>query len=629
MVENIKFRKVKCWFQQKLSFDIKTTIKNSDKLLIPTDKTTNFYNMDTSTYNDLLHKNITKIYKKVTPSTTTPIELEAQSIAKKIDLDDRINITAKREAFVTLKDHKPNFVNNPTCRLINPAKSEIGKISKEILDRINTNIIHKLSLNQWKNTKAVLSWFNSLDDKDSCTFIAFDVVDFYPSISIDLLNAALDFASSYVTITDDQRRTILHAKKSLLYNSGEPWGKKASSNLFDVTMGSYDGAESCELVGAFLLHKIKEKHGNNFGLYRDDGLGVTTAPPRQVELIKKDLCAIFSKHGLRITIEANKKIVNFLDVTLNLTSGKYMPYTKPNNIPLYVNKKSNHPPQIIKNIPKSINNRLSEISFDEESFNKAAPLYQKALDDSGHKHRLEFHPPRVAEPPSPNRKNRHREIIWYNPPYSKNVATNVGRAFLKILDEEFPKGHVLHKIFNRNTVKISYSCMSNVKQTIDGHNKSSLSKKNTPPSRTCNCRKPADCPMAGNCLKESVVYQATVITEDNKPDQTYVGLTENSFKTRFTNHKASFTNPSKRLNTELSKHIWQLKDSKTDFRISWKILKHATPYNPASNRCNLCLWEKYFIICRPDLSTLNKRNELVTSCRHANKFLLKNFKAGT
>ena len=221
MVENIKFRKVKCWFQQKLSFDIKTTIKNSDKLLIPADKTTNFYNMDTSTYNDLLHKNITKTYRKVTPSTTNPIELEAQSIAKKLDLDDRINITAKREAFVTLKDHKPNFVNNPTCRLINPAKSEIVKISKEILDRINTNIIHKLSLNQWKNTKAVLSWFNSLDDKDSCTFIAFDVVDFYPSISIDLLNAALDFASSYVTITDHERRIILHAKKSLLYNFGE------------------------------------------------------------------------------------------------------------------------------------------------------------------------------------------------------------------------------------------------------------------------------------------------------------------------------------------------------------------------------------------------------------------------
>ena len=388
-------------------------------------------------------------------------------------------------------------------------------------------------------------------------------------------------------------------------------------------MGSYDRAESCELVGTFLLHKIKEKHGNNFSLYRDDSLSVTTAPPRQVELIKKDLFTIFSKHSLRITNEANNKIVNFLNVTLNLINGKYMPYTKP-NIPLYINKKSNHPLQIIKNVPNSINNRLSEISYDEESFNKAAPLYQKALDDSGHKHCLEFHPPSVADPPNSNRKNRHRDIIWYNPPYSKNVATNVGRAFLKILDKEFPKGHVLLKIFNRNTIKISYSYMSNVKQTLNSHNKSSLLKKNTPPPRTCNCRKLADCPMAGNCLKESVVYQATVITEDHKPDQISVGLTEHSFKTRFTNHKASFTDPSKRFNTELSKHIWQLKDTKTDFRISWKILKHATPYNPASNRCNLCLWEKYFIICRPDLSTLNKENELITSCRHANKFLLKN-----
>ena len=321
-------------------------------------------------------------------------------------------------------------------------------------------------------------------------------------------------------------------------------GKKASSNLFDVTMGSYDGAESCELVGAFLLHKIKAKYGNNFGLYRDDGLGVTNATPRQVEMIKKDLCSIFSEYGLKITIEANKKIVNFLDVTLNLSNGTYMPYTKPNNIPLYVHKKSNHPPQIIENIPKSINKRLSEISFDQNSFDIAAPLYQKALSDSGYKHHLVFSPSNTSQPPNPARKNRHRDIVWYNPPYSKNVATNVGRTFLKILDEEFPKGHVLHKIFNRNTVKVSYSCMSNLKHNIDGHNKSTLQKKIVP-SKTRNCRKPADCPLAGNCLKESVVYQATVATEDNRPDQTYVGLTENSFKTRFTNQKASFNHPCK------------------------------------------------------------------------------------
>jgi hypothetical protein len=75
---------------------------------------------------------------------------------------------------------------------------------------------------------------------------------------------------------------------------------------------------------------------------------------------------------------------------------------------------------------------------------------------------------------SPKRKSRKRNITWYNPPFSKNVTTNVGQTFLKILDEEFPAGHILHKIFNRNTVNISYSCMSNFKQNIDGHNKSKL-----------------------------------------------------------------------------------------------------------------------------------------------------------
>ena len=123
MIENIKFRTVKCEFQKKLSADIKNNIVKSDKLLAPADKTSNFYRMDTTSYNDLLQKNITKTYKKVTQVTTSTIELEAKAIAKKLHLDDRINTTAKREAFITLKDHKPNFAN-PTCRLINPAKAE-------------------------------------------------------------------------------------------------------------------------------------------------------------------------------------------------------------------------------------------------------------------------------------------------------------------------------------------------------------------------------------------------------------------------------------------------------------------------------------------------------------------------
>jgi len=79
-------------------------------------------------------------------------------------------------------------------------------------------------------------------------------------------------------------------------------------------MGSYDGTETCELVGTYLLHNIKEGFSNacNFGLYRHDGLGVTKASPGQAELIKKELCSIFAKYGLKITIEAKKKVANFL-----------------------------------------------------------------------------------------------------------------------------------------------------------------------------------------------------------------------------------------------------------------------------------------------------------------------------
>ena len=131
--------------------------------------------------------------------------------------------------------------------------------------------------------------------------------------------------------------------------------------------------------------------------------------------------------------------------------------------------------------------------------------------------------------------------------------------------------------------------------------------------------------MAENCLTSSMVYQATVTTDDNMPAQTYGGLTETPFKLRFANHKSSFNNLNTRLSTELSRYVWCLKEAGLPFKITWKFFKQTSPYNPVSGCCNLCLWEKYFMICKPELATLNKRNELATSCRQANKFLLKKF----
>ena len=210
VIQKIKFPTVNCKFQHKLYSDIRENIMKSDKLLVPADKTSNFYKMDTQSYNDLLQKNITTTYKKVTPDTADSIELKANDIAKKLQIESRINTTAKREAFITPKDHKPNFANNPTCRLINPAKSEIGQFSKQLLDRINTALVSKLELNQWKNTKAVLAWFTSIQHEELHSFIAFHVVEFYPSTFIDLLGAALEFASKHVTICDEERHIAYH-----------------------------------------------------------------------------------------------------------------------------------------------------------------------------------------------------------------------------------------------------------------------------------------------------------------------------------------------------------------------------------------------------------------------------------
>ena len=101
---------------------------------------------------------------------------------------------------------------------------------------------------------------------------------------------------------------------------------------------------------------------------RDDGIAVCKATPREIEKTKQEVSNVFKSSGLTITIEANKKIVNFLDVTFNLSSGSYKPYMKPNNKLLYVHRLSNHPPALLKNIPLNINKRLTNISSSEQVF---------------------------------------------------------------------------------------------------------------------------------------------------------------------------------------------------------------------------------------------------------------------
>ena len=119
----------------------------------------------------------------------------------------------------------------------------------------------------------------------------------------------------------------MHCRKSLLFDNDTAWVKK-TNNMFDVTMGSFDGAEICELVSLFLLSTLRDKFkSNDIGLYRDDGLAFfkrTSGP--QAERKRKEIIKHFKNHGLAITIQSNLHIVNFLDVTINLTDASYFPF---------------------------------------------------------------------------------------------------------------------------------------------------------------------------------------------------------------------------------------------------------------------------------------------------------------
>ncbi len=167
--------------------------------------------------------------------------------------------------------------------------------------------------------------------------------------------------------------------------------------------------------------------------------------------------------------------------------------------------------------------------------------------------------------------------------------------------------------------------MPNMDQIITGHNKSSLESELTAePIKTCNCRVTTSCPLQGKCLTPSVIYQATVSRQDNLQEETYIGLTEGPFKTRYYCHMNSFKNGKQRNATTLSQYIWKLNDNNVKYCIKWKVIAQAKSYSTRSKRCNLCLTEKYFIIYKPLISSLNNRNELVSACRHRRKHLLCN-----
>jgi hypothetical protein len=202
------------------------------------------------------------------------------------------------------------------------------------------------------------------------------------------------------------------------------------------------------------------------------------------------------------------------------------------------------------------------------------------------------------------------------------VATsNIGRTFLKLINKHFPKRSKLHKIFNQNNVKVSYSCMRSMGSIIRTHNSCIRRKENhEAPKKECNCRAKGSCPLRGKCLTESIVYKATV--KSGETSKFYVGLSGGKFKDRYNNHTKSLKHKKYEKETELSKYVWALKQKNSEYTITWDILHKSNTLKRQSGNCNLCIEEKLAILMAKKIHTnncLNKRTELVSKCRHGYK----------
>ena len=641
LFRNIEFREsTNDKFQEELEEWLSENLKPKE-LLISADKTMNFYRFKPKDYQKLLDGNVTESYKKVTEKEVHDRNLRAKNIVVKLhekkgaELSKRVEVHSADDAFVTIKDHDKDFRSSKVipCRLINPAKSQLGKISKMKLEGINEKIRAKTKLNQWQSNREAKAWFKALRSSKKLSFLVFDIKSFYPSITPELLENAIRWAEKFETITEQDKELFRESRRALLHHGDRYW-TKIKNPEFDVPMGAYDGAECCELCGLFLLDKIISANigltKENCGIYRDDGLAATEANGQSGQRMVQELRRIFLSHGLRLSkCEHGLKSVDFLDLTFNLDTHTFEPFRKEDNQPLYIHKHSNHPKSITKQIPKMICQMISENSSNEEIFNRHKGVYEEALRRSGYKGKMRYTPPteNINRPKKKKKKERYPKKFFFNPPYNKEVYTNVGKRFLAIISRCFPRGSEWSGKFNRHTIKLSYSCTKNLASKIAQHNAKVMNGRKTSRQAGCNCRKKdkENCPIPNNCLAENVVYSAVVESEGKAYN--YYGMTSMTFKDRYNKHKYDFRWEKGEDNgTALSAKVWQLKKEQKKYSIKWSIVDKAFPYKAGGKMCDLCSTERMYIALAegknaignlPDNCTqLNVRSEIMGKCRH-------------
>ena len=617
MIKNIKFSTFKSNYQQKLSRDLKELLSKK-MVIVKSDKTSNLYYATPQLYKKLMINSLTSEYSISPNDPTTKMNNDASLFLSHNNISNRkVPKFQKAEAFITIKDHKPNFPHSIKCRMINPAKSFLGKCTKVILQEHIAEIRSKTELTQWINSDSVIEWFNKIEDKPHKCFINFDIKNFYPSITKDHLLNAIEFGKKFTKFSNDEIDLLMHTCQTIVCYDNRIWTKLNNNDNFDIAMGSFHGAEVCDLVGLFILSKITPVVGPlNIGLYRDDGLGIIKqSSGSNLEKLKKSIINEMSKIGFEITIEIGETSIDFLDISLDLTCDKFCPYKKPNSKTCYINNGSNHPKQIRENIPKMIEQRLSKLSKNKNIFDNIKGTYQNALNKSNFKYKLKY-----RETINHNKKKtRKRKCLYYNPPFCKSVQTNIGKLFLALLDKHFGKSSEYHKIINRNCVKLSYCCSPNILALINGHNRRLTSHTEEKNEKLCNCKSTNNCPVQNKCCLRRVVYQANITTANNE-SKIYIGSTKRMFKARFNEHKASF--PKNKISnkpkncTQLSNYLWMLKEKKIMYSIEWEIIDFVKSNNTNTNMCKLCNLERFYIAKADKRKILNKRNELVTQCPH-------------
>ena len=300
--------------------------------------------------------------------------------------------------------------------MLNTTKSELGKLSKHILQQTSANI------------RTALNAFKRIKNKNSHTFTLFGIQGFYLTTGVELLKDVGLFAPIHADINWKDIEVIFHHYVSLLDHYYFMITKDSNGD-FDVTMRSYNRAEVCGLAGLLMLNELSkmfDKDSNE--LYRDDRLLVfKNHNGYKNGKVWKEMIDLFKQHHLNLDMKCNLKIVDYLDITFDLTAELFKPYNKTNSSPRYVNAKLNHLLSILKEIPKSVSKHIFPNSCNEHIFNAAALFYKNTLDKIVN----------ILKNTRLRKNSTRRNIIWYNSLFMKNVETNIAKQFLHLLDKNY------------------------------------------------------------------------------------------------------------------------------------------------------------------------------------------------